>query len=59
MYKFDRKTVEFSKFSAEYNARETAVMYPVFDRHQSLFCCRHFGEDDREWEELNRAIWVR
>jgi len=32
-------------------------MYPVFDRHQSLFRCRSFG-DDREWDELNRAIWV-
>jgi len=33
-------------------------MYPVFDRQQSLFCCRHFGDDDSEWDDLNRAIWV-
>jgi len=58
MHSFGRKTVEFSKFSTAFNARETAAMYPVFDRHQSMFCCAHFVDDDREWDELNRAIWV-
>jgi len=58
MYNFDRRTVEFSRFNLAFNTRETAAMYPVFDRHQSMFCCRHFVDDDREWDELNRAIWV-
>jgi len=58
MHSFGRKTDEFSKPNVAFNTRETAMMYPVFDRHQSMFCCRHFVDDEREWDELNRAIWV-
>jgi len=58
MCSFGRKAVECPKVGVAFNAREAAVMYPVFDRHQTLFCCRHFADDDREWDELNRSIWV-
>lgn len=57
-YCFDCNTVELSKFCAAFSANKTTEMYPAFDRRQSQFCCRHFGDDDREWDELNRAIWV-